>query len=533
MKKILILLFLSVAIFGCFEDKSSYDYSVAETIDLDELLSTYNFPTATVGVEYEFPMGLPDSLHNLFEFRLESYNADSLEIYSTGDTLRFYAPEEGTYLFLFVAINKEFGTYSVSSYFKIEAIEENADNAWLILGECDGKTGLSLINPLSVSYDASGYPVRSGYEVKYNVNTDLPTDEPSGLHLGIAYSSVNGIVVTDMSILLESKSGSSSSCYFLNNSFPFPTVTSLEDNIIDEQANFSYKEHFHYYNKGLLVSEDGSLYKKVKEVYGLYSHNYPYYHLPFTYDDEEVKVLDVLEKVTSFPFLSTTSGALGMILQNESGKKFLKLVCPYYNFQIMEPSKSAVYYNTDITESVDLDDMGDWELVFSHYLTYSTVYMLFKKGDEAKMIKMVRSYSSYYGYDYVTLTTKDFPRADLLTETTKYHLQETVYLFFAQGNKVYRYIFDGDNLVEEYYAMNEGETITGLEMNAQERELLVGTDKGSISILDVTKEMDLDDDLKLLKTIEGFSSVYDVVYRYQDYKVYYYGGYTSTASYWD
>lgn len=533
MKKILIALLASFAMVGCYENKGNYDYTLANTLDIDALLENEYFPSAELNVEYVHELEISDSLLNLFDFQWESYYQDSLYVYNTDATLRFTPTSTQTVSVRLTATDKTSGVVSYQeSGINISVNDPNSGNSWMILGEVDGTFGLSLIIPESDYLDEDGdgtYTLtRTGYDITYNLNTSIPSD---AYEFCIGYDNAYYDYdvykyITDFSFFVKGKTDT----YILSQSSPFDVYTTLSENILDCPADFEYQSYYHSANDGFVVSKDGTFFKKSREAGMLYNYESPYVEYPYTYNDEEVKVLDVLDEYSERT--NWYYDRCGVIMQDQSGKKFIAHIDYDDNYSV-EYYTAAHTYNYDTETSVDLDDIGDWEIVWkSSFFTFPQQYqMLFEKDGEYRMLYIARNDNTN-----LTVSSQDFPAelSALINNDTRYYLQQTGYLFMSSGNTVYKYIFT-TNVYEEFYSVPVGETITAISANLQERELIVGTDKGTVLILDATRDLvTVTGSEKLLYTIEGFSSITDIEYKYESYSKANCSGYdTAYTSYWD
>ncbi len=323
-----------------------------------------------------------------------------------------------------------------------------------------------------------------------------------------------------------------SSLVFLSNLAPFPIYTTLNDNIIDVQPTFEFKTYYHAYNNGMLVSKDGTFYRKIKEPGKVDNHESPYIAYNYIYDDKVHIVDDIIGRYADYQ--NHRRYLLGLILKDADGKRFVKFTDPDENYTVVDYTKPFEYKPISdanaINNSVDFNNIGDWELVYSYDIEFDNIQMVFMKNGVVKYLKVTRVSDS--SNNYLSIETNDFPNSSIIDANTRFVTQDTEYTFISNGNTLYKYTFSS-NTLEAYYTIPSGEAITALCFNAQQNELLVGSDSGKIYVINVVRDMNLTDNEKLLSTIEGFTKIIDIDYRFKDLSTAQYSGYESNSRYWD
>lgn len=551
------MLLLSLTMFSCYENRGNYDYTVAATVDVDALLSDVFFPNGYVAEEYVVDPAFSDSILNLFYFRWEEIS-DTTVIIADSEVLRFTPQNASSVSLKLVAIDKVYGTFTNSSTVTIDIDAEGYINQWMVLAKVDGVEGLSLITPTyrtdtvqvmgeSGVYEDSTYTVRV-YEPYYNVNTSLPSGYQK-LEVGYGNNYLDSSIGTytpDNTYLLTTTDGES---YWLDNEYPYNVYSTLKSNINDIADDFEYHTYFHvgtsvYTGGGIVVAKDGSVYKKVLPSYDMDCHYcYQYFPVQFYALDgvTPIKMLNICDKFFEssdyYYYFSLAEYAYDDPAQDNYGQRFMA----YFNsncgtvtadcFGLQSSMINAnVYADEEVEEYVDFTNLGDWEIVWSDWFNYLYQMVIFKRGDEVKFTFVTNKYT------YMSINQRDFPNPEIFDDPNLQIVsQETYYLFMGSGNKLYRYIYTSNSFEEYYTSIPADETITAMCFNNTERELLVGTDKGSIYVIDCTRYLELTEESKLLNTIEGFSEIIDIDYKAKNYTYGTYAktGYTYSSAYAD
>ncbi len=539
MKRIYIILLLSITMASCFKNRGNYDYNIASTIDIDAILEDVEFPNAYVYEEYNFTPPISDSLKELFYFRWEEDNADTTVIICEGATLNFTPQTMATHTFNLVAIDKIYETYytnSSASRVQIDVDGEGYINQWFVLGEVDGVEGLSTINPTYKTEIVDGEEtlVRD-FVVNLNVNTSLPAGMKS-LTMGFANNYLDndiGGYTPDNAYLLETNDNQ----YWLSNDPPYNVFSTLKDNIVDADADFEYSSFFHLDGKGLLIDKNGTTYRKIGAYLTVDCHyHFPYHKMQhYHLDGTPIKILRVMDRNwenSSYYYYHTLAE-----LQYDDpalpnyGQRFIGYINSGNNFAMEQMSAEPSYMDATIEESVDFNNLGNWEIVYGEWYNYLNNMVMFKKDNEVKFtfVNKLANMTTY-----MRIYTRDFPNPEIFNDPDlKIISQETFYLFFASGNMIYRYIYSNNSFEPYYSSIPSGEKITALSMNNTERQLLVGTASGAIYVIDVTRDLELTDESKLMGKIEGFSRIIDIDYKYKDYLTARNTGYSYSSSYAD
>lgn len=521
------ILSISFMLFGCYKDLTNYDHTPA--LDFTYAYQGYAFSDASVGEEYVYDLNIPDSVLQYFDFQWEGNYTDSLIIYSVGDELRFTPTEAGKISFRVMAIEKEHQVYTEFFAASLNVLENYAGNMWLVLGECDGETSISLLQPKSETIN--GAVTRTGYEVTPNMSTDLPAN-PKKFRMGYNKGYYDYDLTSwtmDVSILLECEDDH----YFIKNRYPYDVVTSLSDNIHNKADDFKFHSFYEMFEKGMMIAEDGSLYKKVKEYGYPFNYDSPYYPYPYTQNGEEYKFVEILDE-----FAQRSNWYyydLPVILEDSKGVKSLKFIDAEGNLDIV-PYTVDIAYVTDFAEAIDLDDIGDWNLVYSFFYEWNEMYFFFEKDGEIRFMKVART-KNWSGSEHtLTVTALPFPNPEFFNGDFEVYSQRSLSMYFVSEDKSEIYVFALlDQSMSKYYTMTNGEKITAICMNCQETEMIVGTDAGSLFILDASVSKTLTDEEKLLTTFEdyGFTDITDITYRYYNTSAFQYGGYGCSSSNWD
>lgn len=527
MKKILAALFLFATMFSCYNDENNYNYKDAGLLDVDSIVTSVYFPYGDIGVEYECSFDITDDILENYELMWEQGNTLLVapEVYGYGSSFTFTPTTSGTYYFNLVATNKSTGCIAVSSLFYVYIPAVVESKSWLVIGEYNGKSGLSVIYPESEwGYNESGVLTYTRLDptIIYNINTAIGDYNPSQLLYGIDktdYYNTSGSSVSqyENAFLVRCDDGEG---VFLNTEYPHMPVSVLsEDGIIDAPDDFELKEYFHGGGMSMMYDTQGRFYKKTKAVGAVYNYETPYYQTPLIYQGEEVKVISMLNNDIYCDHNLSPYYLLILVVETPDGTRKIICVDPEDKFVVVDYTAENTYSGQDAS-NLNFDDLQDWEMIYCMSSYYSVLQSFWKnsKTGETKSVYFTRYQTS--GRNYNNYNTVDFPNSSVLDENSKFAIQYVAskfdYIFISHENKIYRYYFT-TNLCEEWYDMPDGESITAISTNAQETELLIGCESGLIHAIsirdDVTYATNAD---KFLRTVGEFTRIMDIDYKYND-----------------
>lgn len=536
MKKILLILIASIGVLGCSKEEEEIviytdNYIDVPYFDINAIVDNLSLEEATHAMKYSYKVEeITDSLLNIYDFIWEQTfsDSDSTVVCSEGATFSFTPENTDDHYFRLRMVSKDSMFYTNSNQFSIAVESVASSSVWFLIGEYDGVTGLSLIFP-----NKSNFP-----DVFHNITTDIP-ENSSAINVGCSRSYVYSLdgsyyYYDEHSIVIEGENES----VFLESEYPFGVVTTLKDNITDPEDDFKYKSYFHANGASFMLSQNGAFYTKEKEIGQVYNYEAKYSQQTFMYEidgvEQEVKVTDNLCEFSDLVNSNSTFN-ICVILESQDGKRFVRTIADETdNFAVEEFSTNITYTDEDAQTGIDFDDLGDWELVYSYYNTASYIYCMFRRDSEVKIVRIYKKVSGT-STNYISVNTKTFPMPELIDDATRYMCQESNNVFFSHGNIIYKYAYDTNEVKTYYSSFPEGEVITAITNNCLQSEILVGTDKGTLRLINVARDDDsISDAVKLTYEIPKFTRIDVLGYKWASYYSAIFGGSNfSSSSYAD
>lgn len=171
----------------------------------------------------------------------------------------------------------------------------------------------------------------------------------------------------------------------------------------------------------------------------------------------------------------------------------------------------------------DLANMGNGtKLIYTgSYSSGSIDYFIqiLKKEDKYRIQKFrLRSETAVQSLYVIEGTEADFKGNGLVSDQTQYFLTGGLYLFFGEGNRLYYYDFNLNQI--KTYASFSG-NVTTLESNSSKDQIGVGLDNGEFYVFDVTNEVLASGTPSTLHKVENLGKIVDIQFKYGNYSDFY------------
>lgn len=487
--KILLSLFVALVFASCLEDKGNYDLNDLNTATITSFVKG----NATIGDPYIIKpdidyKGQPESDFEYFWYANESGGATS-DTLSYEKDLSFVFTKAGWYLGVFQIKNKKTGGI-ISRMFDFNVVSRY-QKGWMILSEQNNKSILSYSRESSDKViDATFIDI---YNTLYGASGQLGTNP---LSLGRHYSDQ-----ADQILVVQDGEGGSVELDGTN----FKKVITTDKEFIGEAypAGFSPLKAEYAERIEVIVGKDGRAYTRIrtsrifqstrysstpisgaKIAYTYYKNGLGYILL---YDEQNHRIMGVQD----FP-------------QSNAGKILYAKVDPL---------------GGNDPEFTDLANMGsNSKLIYSgSYTSGSTNVFLqiFKKEGVYRIQKFeLVVESAIQTLSVKNGTESNFIGNGIVSDATQYFFVNSQYLFFGEGNKLYYYDFNLNQI--KTYATLSG-NITAIDSNSNKDLIAIGMDNGEFHVFDVSNEILASGSPATIVKVENLGKVVDIQYKYGNF----------------
>ncbi len=481
------LLLLAFAATGCYEDKGNYDYEASNKVTIEfadpgpqivgtRMLYTPTISTQNTAAESDFEYwwahtGITTNNSALFgdatqfDTICRTKQLDYVPNTLGNNVLRFYVREKATGV-----ITERPLTINVATQYQ---------RGWMVLGEKDGQSILSFVNPGSELVDGVKTRKFTPYPDIYNT---LFTNDPLGT--GPA--------------LLRVQYGSDGSLVYV---FQDDEPVALSGNTFGKQRPFSgmfqtgsapagfHPKDLSSLNANpdfsVLLSTDGKLYVRhaSNANSAIYTNLYP--AVPASFQNRELHI-------DRMPEMNISAVAVQMLVE-ESAKRVLCLVKATTPSGMGRTGAIAEFSYTD-TPDFDFRNWGDAEPIHLYGGNTSARFtVVYRKGGKFR-------YQIATGQMFVADVTKypltnfingDFPAEVEVSANSVFHNLFSgnpidPYMFIGEKNKLYWFDINSREF-NLFYEFAAGEVIVDIQENPQQTELVVVTRGGTFTVLDLTR----------------------------------------------
>lgn len=487
--KILLSLFVVLVFASCLEDEGNYDLNDLNTATITSFVKG----NATIGEPYIITpvidyKGLSEDDFEYFWYANESGGATS-DTLSYKKDLSFVFTKAGWYLAYFHIKNKKTGGIT-SQMFDFNVISRY-QKGWMILSEKDNKSILSYSREISDKViDASFVDI---YNTLYGASGQLGTKP---LSLGRHYSDQ-----ADQILVVQDGEGGSVELNGTN----FAKVITTDKEFIGEAypAGFAPLKAEYAERVEVIVGKDGRAYTRIRTTHIFQSTRYSstpisgakigytYYKNSLgyilLYDEQNHRIMGIQD----FP-------------QSNAGKILYAKVDPL---------------GGNDPELTDLANMGNnTKLIYSGSYTSGSTNVfaqIIKKGDVYRIQKFELGVeSAIQTLSVKNGTESNFIGNGIVSDATQYFFINSQYLFFGEGNKLYYYDLNLNQI--KTYATLSGK-VTAIDSSPNKDQIGVGLDNGEFHVFDVSHEALASGSPVTITKVENLGRVVDVQYKYGNY----------------
>lgn len=503
MRKNYILVFLlSLIVVGCYKDEGSYDYTVAEEINLTQFFVDVDMASGMFRIDYVFDPEIPEEYLEKYDFWWEKVTRTSDNFICDGPVLNFAPDEPGDMYVYLVARDKVVGVETEGPRQTI-SVDMSFGEGWLIQHETEGSSALTFVLP--------------GNNEEYTYAPCFLEDlgpNPKGVYCYFDNYDYKIWNHTDSAAAFDIET------YQMN--------VELKNNIIGgvpsdyefkEMANSSYAE--------LLLSTNGNLYVKCYNE-GYYTDKY--FSRPIMEDNESLHV----ENIWATDYASSIYLP---IIVNRDGVRSLECLGTgspaQYDFACC--LDETYYYDLSGTTTspaeggIDVKNLGDCRYINSYYnLTSSNYHGIFENNGKYVRLEVKRSSTivSYYpwviAYKICVVESEVNIAAGMSDDAEIYHIGADASFFITNENNLYYY----DSIRDEtklYYSFTAGTKIVDCDINGSHDEVGVLLDSGEFTIMKFDYSVIPATSSSILYNVTCEGKGASVLYKYRDYMSNYYG----------
>lgn len=489
--KIKILFFILIAFLSfssCLEDEGNYDLA-----DLNNAtITSFSYGSAIVGEPYEIKPEI--DFKGFTEDDFEYFWYANLSDYTTSDTLsyeknlKFVFKKPGWYVAVFLVKNKQTGGITTRMFdFNVYS---QYQRGWLVLADKSGESTLSYIRVNSAN--TIDKTVNDIYGTIYSPDKLGTTPLSLAMHYSDAADQI--LVVQDGGTGTIELSGTN-----------FGKVITTSEEFVDGAYPSGFTPLLAEYGERIevVVGKDGRTYSRIRTGHNFQTSRYS------TTPINNAKITQTLFRPSlAYIFLYDEQNKRIMGIQDVPQAFTGKIL-----YAKMDPDGNN---EADFT---DLANMGtDSKVIYTgSYSSGSIVYyvQILKKGDKYRIQKYrLRLETAIQTLYVVEGTESDFLGNGLVTDQTQYYLNGGLYLFFGQGNSLYYYDFNL-NQIKTYTTLSGN--ITVLESNPNKDQIGVGLDNGEFYVFDVANEVLASGLPKQIFKTENLGKIVDVKFKYGNY----------------
>jgi len=469
---------------SCIKDKSNYEMKDLGTATI----TTFTKGNATIGEPYIITPVI--NYNGYSEEDFEYFWYANLSDYSTSDTLSyekdlsFVFTKAGWYIGVYQIKNKKTGGIT-SKMFDFNVVSRY-QSGWLILSEKDGNSVLSYSRVNSGVIDNTFVDIYGSIYGPDKLGT-------GPLGLGRHYSSS-----ADQILVIQGNGGTVEL-----DGTNFAKVITTDNEFIDYPAGFSPLKAEYGERLELIVGQDGTTYTRIRASSIFQSTRYS------TTPISNAKIAQThyrpyMDYILLYDELNHRIMAIQDLPQMSTGKLLYAKLDPL---------------GENAPEFTDPANMGsDTKVIYTwSYRSGSTRYFvqIFRKGDIYRIQKFeLRLESPVQTLYVVNGTENDFPGNGLVSDNTKYFLTGSQYLFFGEGNNLYYYDFDLNQV--KTYTTFTGQ-VTAIESNSEKDQIGVGLDNGEFYVFNVSNEVLASGAPSQIHKIQNLGKIVAVQYKYGKY----------------
>jgi len=510
--RILFVAMLSALILpSCFSDKGNYDYSKDRGV-----YGQMGSPTVFIGEEINLePIMHYGDLKDTTKVSFKWFIGDSLLV-STDRVILFKGVKSGSVSSYLYVTDDETGIIT-PTYFIINVVSPYA-KGWTLLCNQNGKSEIAHVSQIS-SQDEEGEEI-----IEYKLFTDIYKAQNNDEELGsepiklVEHYQEKTKSFNENELLVIQRGGQG--CVELDGT-NLQKVIRIEQEFVNETlpANFTPNDIIYLSYINFVWNSDGNLYSRLIENLTAGFHLSAFSNIP-VYIKNGLRVDNILYSA----YFSTDF----VLLFDGLNKRLL----PYgsYGATTTGDIGELIFTGTYPPNYIPLNNFGDIKLIYgSSFNDYNSVY-----GNEAdfSMLLYDPATTKYYWQTFHILYKKpiftvtlpvhnainEFPGTDLITSNSKFWLLKTrAYLFFTSGvNNDKLYYYDTNKNSIHLYNDFSGKEITSIHPNKGFTELGLGLKDGTFVLFDITDEVFISGQPKVIYSTEGLGEIVDVIYRYDN-----------------